>query len=110
MNEWLDFAREAGYDLSWLPLDPNLRYKKAWNVKKLENWFETVENSAYSFVKEFMAAIDTADESYPGPFNAEYVPMMMRAFVDWSPYEDFNNEFMESINYRFMTDAKVQKA
>ena len=57
-----------------------------------------------------MAAIDTPDESYPGPFNAEYVPMMIRAFIDWSPYEDFNSEFMESLNYRFREKANIQKA
>lgn len=57
-----------------------------------------------------MAAIDTPDESYPGPFNAEYVPMMMRAFIDWSPYDDFNSEFMESLNYRFREKANIQKA
>lgn len=107
LSEWLDFARNAGYDLAWLPLDPALRYKKAWSPEKVISWFETVEKSAYSFVQEFMAAIDTADESYPGPFNAEYVPMMMRAFVDWSPYEDFNNEFMESLNKRFSKSASI---
>ena len=110
LSEWLDFARNAGYDLAWLPLDPAMKYKKSWDPKKLVTFFESVEHSAYSFVQEFMAAIDTADEAYPAPFNAEYVPSMMRAFIDWSPYDDFNNEFMESLNKRFSKAANIQKS
>ena len=39
-----------------------------------------VEKSPYSSVLEFFAAIDTIDESFPAPLNAESLPINTRLY------------------------------
>jgi hypothetical protein len=103
LNEWLDEAKNAGYDLSWLPLDPELRNTTThvWNEANMEKWYESVKDAPYNLVKDYMSMIDTTDATYPAPFNLETVPILMRTFEHWSPYEGFREELQESLNLRF---------
>ena len=45
--------------------------------------------------------IDTTDAQYPAPFNLETIPILMRTFEHWSPYEGFREELQEALNLRF---------
>ena len=44
LNEFLDEAKAAGYDLAWLPLDPQLRNTTAnvWNETALHMWYDSI--------------------------------------------------------------------
>ena len=88
-------------DVAWLPLDPKLRSSDAFDQDKLMQWFATVEGSRYSFAKEFFAAIDTPDYSYPAPFNSQSIPVQMRLFTNM-----FQNDGASKFSFDFIEALK----
>lgn len=72
-----------------------------WDEGKLHKWFETIKDAPYNLVKDYMAMIDTTDATYAAPFNMESVPILMRTFEHWSPYDGFKEELIESLSLRF---------
>jgi hypothetical protein len=78
LKEWLSKAEEAEFEVSWLRL--SREYELNFDLPNLINWFMRVEGSHYSMVREFFAAVDSPDESFPPPFNTESVPINLRLF------------------------------
>jgi hypothetical protein len=107
LHEYLDDAYAAAFDLGWLNLHEDLRNTSAtggtaaWDEAKFHEWYPTLENSTYSQVKEYFAAIDTVDDSYPAPLTSESVPIFLRDFEDWIPDGVLKREFMEALGKRF---------
>mmetsp|Transcript_47796 Transcript_47796/g.63141 ORF Transcript_47796/g.63141 Transcript_47796/m.63141 type:complete len:470 (+) Transcript_47796:161-1570(+) len=83
LNEWLGRALAQDYEMVWLPLNEELRQKTELSEENLMSWFKSVEHSAFSSVLGFFAAVDTHDESFPAPLNAESVPINMRLFGEF---------------------------
>ena len=80
LNEWLSLHFEQGYEVAWLPLDRNLRAFSELNEDGVKSWFSHVNHSPYSNVHRFLAAVDTPDESFPAPLNAESFPINLRLY------------------------------
>lgn len=84
LSEWLSYAFSSDYDLAWLPLNKKLRAHSELDQSALENWLLRVEGSPYSRVQRFFAAIDTPDESFPPPLNAEIYPILLRLYAKYT--------------------------
>ena len=87
-------------DVAYLPLDPKIRKSASFDQDKLMDWFASVEGSHYSFAKEFFAAIDTPDFSYPAPLNSQAIPVQMRLFEKFFKNEGaskFTHDFNEAL-------------
>ena len=69
--------------MAWLPLNPKVRAMHDFDTDKLMDWFDSVQGSDYSFAKEFFAAVDSADEGFPAPFNSEQIPIMGRLIAKY---------------------------
>jgi hypothetical protein len=74
----------VGSEIAWLPLDPKLRERERFDVEKLSEWFHEVEDSDYSFVKEFFAGIDHANLAFTMPFNEAALPVFLRLFEKYA--------------------------
>lgn len=84
LNEWLGLVLAEDYDIAWLPLDKNLRAFGDLNVDNLNFWFNQVEGSMYSEVHDFFASVDTPDQSFPAPLNAESFPINLRLYYKFA--------------------------
>lgn len=80
LNDWLAMALEEDYEIAWLPLDQNLRTFGDLNQDHLDKWFELVHGSPYSSIHNLFAAVDTPDQSFPAPLNAESVVVNLRLY------------------------------
>ena len=84
LDEWLGMAMAEDFEIVWLPLDKNLRAFGDLNEDHLNLWFNQVEGSSYSEVHDFFAAVDTPDESFPAPLNAESFPINLRLYYKFA--------------------------
>jgi hypothetical protein len=66
----------------------------------LFEWLETLQNTEYSYVKEFFAAIDHSTEGWPAPFTQQSVSILFRLF-DKYWHSTHKAEFIESLQLRF---------
>ncbi len=73
----------------------------------LINWIENLQETNYSFVKEFFAAIDDAEFGWPMPFNYQSVPMVLRLLEKYWVSEH-TAEFVEAITLRYRALATEQ--
>ena len=96
----MSITEQAGSETVWLPLDPKLQDSKAFDVEKLSEWFHSIEDSDYSFVKEFFAGVDSANQSFTMPFNEAALPVFLRLF---EKYADSPNipELVEALAKRY---------
>lgn len=60
LDDWVPSAYQAGYEVSWLPLDRRGLDHLNGNRDGLNEWFTTVEGKSYSPVKDFLASFDHA--------------------------------------------------
>lgn len=74
VNEWLQIAEDADFEVVYLPLDP----KRKKDNSKLFKWFESVQGSEYDYSMELFAAVDNVSAGFPAPFNTEIIPILMR--------------------------------
>jgi len=70
------YAEEAGFEVAWLPLHPDERAKL--NPNRLALFFNENEGLPYDFASMYFAAIDTVEDNYAAPINADFVPMLLR--------------------------------
>jgi hypothetical protein len=84
----------------WLPLDPKLREKETFDVDKLSDWFHEVEDSDYSFVKEFFAGVDHANLAFTMPFNEAALPVFLRLFEKYAQSPNIP-ELVEALSKRY---------
>ena len=78
LNVWLGQQLARDYEVVWLPLNKSLRAFGDLDEENLLRWFQSVEGMRYSLVHDFFAAVDTPDESFPAPLNAESFPVLLR--------------------------------
>jgi hypothetical protein len=83
-----------------LPLDPKLRENESFDVKKLSEWFHEVEDSDYSFVKDFFAGIDQANLAFTMPFNEAALPIFLRLFEKYAQSPNIP-ELVEALAKRY---------
>ena len=84
LNEWLNMAVQDDFEVAWLPLNKNLRSYGDFDHDKLDLWIKEHLNLPYSRVAAFFAAVDTPDESFPAPINAESIPIILRLYDQYS--------------------------
>lgn len=115
LNEWLGEALAADYEVAWLPLDKNLRAFGDLNEVALMKFVNDAQgNSKYSSVQNFLSAVDTADESFPAPLNAESFPINLRLYSEYKSKAPDNLEhkdmrvFYEALNKRI--DSKLSES
>jgi len=77
-------ALEQDFEIAWLPLNKNMRSYTEMDDEKLKNWAQHMMDSPYSRVADFFASIDTPDESFPAPLNAEAFPILLRLYEQFS--------------------------
>jgi hypothetical protein len=90
----------------WLPLKPDLRINSKYNPDRLAEWVTTLdEQTQYSFIKEFFAAVDDKEHGWPAPFNFQSVPILLRLL---EKYWVSNNkaEFVEALQLRYVSLLK----
>lgn len=97
LDNWLMYAEEAGFEVSWLPLHPDQRSQLDEN--KLALFFNENEGKPYDFASMYFAAIDTVDGNYLSPINVDFIPMMLRYTEKWFP-EHFDKTMVEALNMR----------
>lgn len=93
----MSYAEEAGFEVSWLPLHPDQR--KKLNPNRLALFFNENEGVPYDFASMYFAAIDTVEDNYASPINADSVPMLLRYTEQWFP-EHFEKTMVEALNMR----------
>lgn len=45
IKDWMALSENAGNEVAWLPLNPELRVSETFNDKKLKSWFDSIEGS-----------------------------------------------------------------
>lgn len=98
-KQWLEWADNAGYQVTILPLKPEIRQK--FNTTKAYEWFQRVEGVPYGFHNFLFGWIDTEDASYPPLLSAEIIAPVFSIMENYVP--GVGDIFNEAINMRLGT-------
>lgn len=93
--------------MAWLPLKPELRKESTYDPEALTDWVSSLQDTKYSFVKEFFAAIDDTRNGWPTPFNNESVPISLRLLEKYW-ISEHTEEFLEGLLLRYHALASEQ--
>lgn len=96
-GDWLDYARDADFDVAWIPLNDEMRV--FFNSNLAWEFFEDTECAPYSHRVQYFSVVDTVEENYFAPISAELIPFMFRYLQDLYP-STFDLVFKEALNKR----------
>uniref|UniRef100_A0A7S0NDH2 Uncharacterized protein n=1 Tax=Hanusia phi TaxID=3032 RepID=A0A7S0NDH2_9CRYP len=78
-SQWLEWAREADYNVVWMPLREDVRVK--FNATSAMREFEQLEGLRYGFYNLIFGWIDTPRNNFPYPLTPELL-MVIFALAD----------------------------
>lgn len=108
-------AVQDDFEVAWLPLNKKLRSYSEFDSDKLNLWFKQHKNAPYSRVAAFFAAVDTENQSFPAPINAESVPVILRLYAQFSDRlptvagGEVMDQLIEALDKRIRTVATAEQ-
>jgi len=99
-KQWIKWARNAGFHVTWLPLKPEIS-KKFNNDAAIEFW-KTIEGLPYGYHNFLWGWLDTPDHSYPPLLSPEFLGPAMAIIEKIIPSAS-NSVYTESLNMRLGT-------
>ena len=96
---WLQWAENAGFQVTLLPLKPEIA--KKFNQTAAYEWFKSVEGYPYGYHNFLFGHIDTEADSYPAVLHPEAFPAVFSILQRLVP--STGTVFNEAINFRLNT-------
>lgn len=97
---WIQQARNASYNVAWLPLNAESLLK--FNEQKAQDFFATVEGLPYGYHNFLYGWIDTPRDNLPPLLPSEFAPIMFSILEKYDPVL-VANFFSEGLNKRLGT-------
>jgi len=98
-KQWLEWADNAGYQVTVLPLKPEIQ--KKFNATKAYEWFKTVENVPYGYHNFLFGWLDTETDSFPAVMHPEIAAPVFSILQGLIP--EVGRVFNEAVNHRLNT-------
>jgi len=99
-KEWVKWARNAGFHVTWLPLKPEI--SKKFNNDAAIEFFKSLEGHPYGYHVFLWGWLDTAHHSYPPVLSPEFLAPAMALLEKIIPSAS-TSIFTESMNMRLGT-------
>jgi hypothetical protein len=99
-KQWVKWARNAGFHVTWLPLKPEIQAK--WDNDAAVKFFRTIEGVPYGYHNFLWGWLDTAAHSYPPLLSPELLAPVMSIIEKLVPSAS-TSVFTESLNMRLGT-------
>ena len=97
---WVEWANNAGFQVTWLPLKQE--YRDRFDVNAAFDWFKTVNNTPYGYHNFIFGWIDTAHSSYP-PILAVDLIAPVFAMIEYISPSAAQKVFTLALNKRLGT-------
>lgn len=99
-SQWIEWARNAGFNVAVLPLSPESR--AIFNETAAYEWFKTVEGLPYGYHNFLFGWIDTPDKSYPPLLDPDLLPVIFSVLEKLLP-NVVNIFYTQALNKRLGT-------
>lgn len=83
-HQWIKWARNADFMVTWLPLTEEMRAK--FDEKRAIEWFNNIEGTPYGYHNFLFGWIDTPDKSYPPLLDPNFIGPMFSLIEKISPF------------------------
>ena len=98
---WVEWANNAGFHVTWLPLKKE--YRDQFDMNGAFEWFKTVNNTPYGYHNFMFGWIDTLDTSYPPLLSSELLAPAF-ALVEYLSPSSAELVFTLALNKRLGTE------
>lgn len=99
-KNWIKWARNAGFQVTWLPLKPEISQK--FDNDAAVKFFKTIEGVPYGYHNFLWGWLDTADHNYPPLLSPEFLGPVMAIIEKIIPSAS-TSVYTEALNMRLGT-------